>query len=61
MMVVDGGRERTEGEYGALVGAAGLRHARTIRIRGEVAGLDAAPGGLPSNGPLAERRQRGAR
>lgn len=61
MMVMNGGRERTEGEYGALFSAAGLRHTRTIQTRGDVAVLEATPAGLPANGPVAARRKRGAR
>ena len=43
MMVMNGGCERTESQYRALFSAAGLRHTRTIRTRGEVSVVEAAP------------------
>lgn len=43
MMVMNGGRERTEVEFRALFEAAGLRHERTIATRGEYSVIEAAP------------------
>ena len=44
MMVMNGGRERTEAAYCALLDAAGLRHARTVpRPRSDSAWVEAVP------------------
>ena len=43
MMVMNGGRERTEAEYRALFDAAGLGHTRTIATTGEYSVLETAP------------------
>jgi hypothetical protein len=60
MMVMNGGRERTEGEYGTLFSAAGLRHRRTIQTRGEVAVLEAVPDSRPTDVAGASTRYRSA-
>jgi hypothetical protein len=41
MMVMNGGRERTDAEFRALFDAAGLRHSRTIATRGEYSVIEA--------------------
>jgi hypothetical protein len=41
MLVRNGGRERTETEYGALLAAAGLRLSRTIPTRIEIGLIEA--------------------
>jgi hypothetical protein len=43
MMVMNGGRERTEAEFRGLLEAAGLRHARTIVTAGEYSIIEARP------------------
>jgi hypothetical protein len=43
MMVMNGGRERTEAEYRALFEAAGLSLTRTIATRGEYGVIEAVP------------------
>ena len=43
MMVMLGGRERTEAEYGALLARAGLKLARTIRTMSPFAVLESTP------------------
>ena len=43
MMVMNGGRERTEDDYRALFSVAGLKHTRTITIRSDVSLIEAAP------------------
>ena len=43
MMVVTGGRERTEREYGALLGAAGLRLTRVIGTRSALSLVEGVP------------------
>ena len=43
MMVMNGGRERTEGEFRGLLEAAGLSHARTIVTAGEYSIIEALP------------------
>ena len=45
MMVMNGGRERTEAEYRALFEAAGLRHSRTVATAGEYSVIEAVPVG----------------
>jgi len=43
MMVMNGGRERTEAEFRSLFAAAGLSHTRTIATAGEYSVIEAAP------------------
>jgi hypothetical protein len=43
MLALPGGRERTEAEYGALFGAAGLRLARTVDTGTQMSVLEARP------------------
>lgn len=44
MLAVTGGRERTEGQYAGLFGAAGLRLARVVPTRGPIAIIEAVAG-----------------
>ena len=43
MLVVTGGLERTEAQYGSLFGAAGLRLERVIQTRGPISILEGSP------------------
>ena len=45
MLVRNGGRERTDAEYGALLAAAGLRLSRTIPTGNEIGLIEARPSG----------------
>jgi len=45
MLVRNGGRERTDAEYGTLLAAAGLRLSRTIPTGIEIGLIEAMPSG----------------
>jgi hypothetical protein len=47
MMVMYGGRERTEAEYRALLAASGFRHTRTVPTAGGLAVMEAVREGGP--------------